>query len=245
MLKFFRQIRQQNLNQGQMKKYTLYAIGEILLVVIGILIALQINNWNEGRKDRQLEVKYLTNLKNELNGNTKRTKRLILDRYEGKMEGLQLAKSYVEGDYKVQDTSGFILKVSYGAVFSNGIEFLNTNTFDELSSTGNLQLIRNETLKESIHGHYRFIKSQKVNVRFYMSDYLKMINSQRVFDEDNPNKFSPYEQKSMLKKLKTEEAYENTNLEITYAKRVISLMREFETRSHDLIRLIDEEINNQ
>ena len=50
MLKFFRSIRRQLLNENKTGKYFRYAIGEILLVVIGILIALQINNWNEGRK---------------------------------------------------------------------------------------------------------------------------------------------------------------------------------------------------
>lgn len=50
MIKFFRQIRQRLLAQSKFSKYLLYAIGEIVLVVIGILIALQINNWNESRK---------------------------------------------------------------------------------------------------------------------------------------------------------------------------------------------------
>ena len=52
MIKFFRHIRQSLINQNRTKKYLLYAIGEIILVVIGILIALQINNWNESRKEK-------------------------------------------------------------------------------------------------------------------------------------------------------------------------------------------------
>jgi len=50
MIKFFRKIRQQLLTENKFSKYLLYAIGEIVLVVIGILIALSINNWNESRK---------------------------------------------------------------------------------------------------------------------------------------------------------------------------------------------------
>ena len=50
MSKFFRHIRKTLLEQNKMGKYFKYAIGEILLVVIGILIALQINTWNENRK---------------------------------------------------------------------------------------------------------------------------------------------------------------------------------------------------
>ena len=55
MIKFFRKIRQNLLSEGKNGKYFKYAVGEIILVVIGILIALSINNWNEKRKDRLIE----------------------------------------------------------------------------------------------------------------------------------------------------------------------------------------------
>lgn len=59
MIKFFRQIRKSLIEKNQMGKYFKYAIGEILLVVIGILIALQINNWNEERKEKEILNSYL------------------------------------------------------------------------------------------------------------------------------------------------------------------------------------------
>jgi len=55
MIKFFRKIRQNSIKDNKMINYLKYAIGEIVLVVIGILIALSINNWNENRKDRIAE----------------------------------------------------------------------------------------------------------------------------------------------------------------------------------------------
>ena len=63
MIKFFRQIRKSLLSKGRTKKYLLYAIGEILLVVIGILIALSVNNYNENRKLKNYEVSILNDLK--------------------------------------------------------------------------------------------------------------------------------------------------------------------------------------
>ena len=66
MIKFFRKIRQNLLTENKFSKYLIYAIGEIILVVIGILIALQINNWNENRKANIKEMANLKSLKSEL-----------------------------------------------------------------------------------------------------------------------------------------------------------------------------------
>ena len=66
MIKFFRHIRKSLISENKMGKYFKYAIGEILLVVIGILIALQINNWNENRKARLTEVTKLNKLLEDL-----------------------------------------------------------------------------------------------------------------------------------------------------------------------------------
>ena len=63
MFKIFRKIRQNLLRENKVYRYLLYAIGEIILVVIGILIALQINNSNEARKNSNREISYLENLK--------------------------------------------------------------------------------------------------------------------------------------------------------------------------------------
>ena len=67
MIKFFRKIRQNLLSEGKTGKYFKYAIGEIILVVIGILIALQINNWNEVRKNDEKETILIKNITEDLN----------------------------------------------------------------------------------------------------------------------------------------------------------------------------------
>jgi hypothetical protein len=66
MIKFFRRIRQNFLIEGKATKYLLYTLGEIVLVVIGILIALQINTWNDEHKDRSLEIKILKEIYSNL-----------------------------------------------------------------------------------------------------------------------------------------------------------------------------------
>jgi sensor domain CHASE-containing protein len=66
MIKLFRKIHQTLVMENNTSKYLTYAVGEIVLVVIGILIALSINTWNENRKLRQSEQDILNNLKTEL-----------------------------------------------------------------------------------------------------------------------------------------------------------------------------------
>jgi len=66
MIKFFRRIRQKLINEGNLKRYLIYAAGEVLLVMIGILLALQVNNWNETRKTKILNKSLLLSIKKDL-----------------------------------------------------------------------------------------------------------------------------------------------------------------------------------
>jgi hypothetical protein len=66
MIQIFRKIRQNLIASGNTGKYIKYAIGEIVLVVIGILIALQINNWNEQQNERKIEKQYMQNMLEDL-----------------------------------------------------------------------------------------------------------------------------------------------------------------------------------
>ena len=72
MISFLRKIRQKLLSQNKISGYLLYALGEITLVVIGILIALQVNNWNLERNDQIAEQKALQDLKEEFEDQAKR-----------------------------------------------------------------------------------------------------------------------------------------------------------------------------
>ena len=66
MIKIFRKIRMQLLAENMLNRYLIYAIGEIMLVVVGILIALSINNWNNKKIERQTELKIYENIKNQI-----------------------------------------------------------------------------------------------------------------------------------------------------------------------------------
>jgi hypothetical protein len=77
MIKFFSKIRYSLIEQNKSGKYFKYAIGEIILVVIGVLIALSINNWNENRKNSIKEIQFLEGFKNDLMANKTELNRVI------------------------------------------------------------------------------------------------------------------------------------------------------------------------
>ena len=84
MLPFFRKIRFQLAQDNQFLKYSRYAIGEIAMVVVGVLIALQINNWNENRKDNEKKLFYIQLLQEDLMKDTAQIKQFIrqVDHFE-------------------------------------------------------------------------------------------------------------------------------------------------------------------
>ncbi|MDT0554744.1 DUF6090 family protein [Patiriisocius hiemis] len=146
MIKFFRKIRQNLLSENKFSKYLIYAIGEIILVVIGILIALQINNNNELNKQRAKEVQFLKNLKSDLIFEESELERYIGIR-ESIVSSAQIALEHFNGK-PVENIQMF----NYHT-FNVGIwqEFQrNNNTFVELLNSGNFTIISNESIKNEL-----------------------------------------------------------------------------------------------
>ncbi|MBO6881438.1 DUF6090 family protein [Winogradskyella sp.] len=142
MIKFFRQIRQSMINQNRTKKYLLYAIGEIILVVIGILIALQINNWNEDQKSRKDERYVLTEVLKNLEEDAILVKEIIEQRQKAKTAIIELQK-FVSSESKDTDSLKFYLV----DILTFERYFPINNAYEILKSKG-LQLSNNELTTE-------------------------------------------------------------------------------------------------
>jgi len=148
MLKFFRKIRQQQLSQNQFSKYLFYALGEILLVVIGILIALQINNWNEEQKNRSKEQQYLAALKLEIATNINRLNQEI-ERNDNHIKAAKAIATMIALNNQPKDETAFSSQLR--KVFVDDAVFTPKNTIiNEIESTGSLKLIQNKLLREFI-----------------------------------------------------------------------------------------------
>ena len=146
MIKFFRHIRQRLIRENRFSKYLLYAIGEIILVVIGILIALQINNANEARKERAREINYLKNLKIDLQSELKNNEEFAILRFAKAKSASELLKG--NPPTTIQDVQKYTDR--YELVFIWNVFVPNNNTFKELISSGNLSLIKNEAIKNGL-----------------------------------------------------------------------------------------------
>jgi len=94
MIKFFRRIRQNMIKENRASKYLLYAIGEVVLVVIGILIALSINNWNENRKEEVILKSNLSTILEILENDKAQLLTLIQSRKESTKQSTSIINSY-------------------------------------------------------------------------------------------------------------------------------------------------------
>ncbi len=176
MAKFFRRIRQQLLSQNSFARYLAYAIGEIFLVVIGILIALQVNNSNEQRKSDAKGRNYLISMKSELLNNLEVVKTEIetLDRsMSGQRELISLMNT--EKDTAKEVNLSRIFAVS----FSNVHELrYRDGTFKELLYSGGLTSIDNDSIRNEVtswEGRMIAIRKQEkgvYEVREKIIDYM-------------------------------------------------------------------------
>ncbi len=161
MIKFFRRIRQKMLSENKFSKYLLYAIGEILLVVIGILIALSINNWNEERKLRNQEDKLLLDLRSDLNAS-------LDELVEGKkfneatLQHYHLIHEAILKDRTYHDS----LEVAFGLISNWHSPYFTYTAYESLKTKG-IDIIQNDSLKGKI------VKMYERTYAFLVEDYDK------------------------------------------------------------------------
>ena len=256
MIPFFRKIRKTLADDNKPIKYFRYAIGEIVLVVIGILIALQINNWNEQRITRDKELVYLNGIKNDLEMNILEIEEFINNRREQVRAANQLLEHF-NGE-PVDDWNAFSLDAV--SIYTWQRFFQIDNTFQELINSGNLSIISNEEIKKRLlnldvlykklnynEDHFRY----DAEVTLYEPSY-GMIDIQTLVDnyiyqlsggqagalvdvEANAN----YQE--MLKDQKQKNGFAFAALEFSSMISRFEVMKE---KCEEILALIDEELKN-
>ncbi len=216
MIKFFRHIRQKLFRENRISKYVLYAIGEILLVVIGILIALQINNWNENRKLVDQENKIL----NELHANLRADSidhTANMEWYENSSNSAKFVVASLESRAAWNDS----MALHYGRIFTKGLANLNTSTYENLKSQG-FNLIQSDSIRNAFTYLYtnqydRLLKYEKElsidnNNQVVLPVFLKRLKMDRWFHA------TPLDHKALLDDLEFREVVRFNGVTMKFMK---------------------------
>ena len=215
MIKFFRKIRQKLLVENRFNKYLLYAIGEIVLVVIGILIALQINNWNDQNKETKELHQYLSKIRGNIHQDI-----LILDSIKKRRWKVQkicakATQDFLSDQYKLQ---------TFLSTLESFVEYYfvpNQSGYDALKSSSYLGKI-NGTKIDSLLDNYNIIIHQIVKeeegfntlienmeYRFVGNNDLSVLMQVYFYGIDNAKKNPKYAQiiEKRMRELNSNNAY--------------------------------------
>lgn len=222
MLRFFRTIRKKLIEQDNVRKYLLYAVGEILLVMIGILLALQVNNWNELRKEKEREQVYLQLLHQNLSTDLQILK-LNQDFYKEVLENGTRLLAYIRNEEASEFSQWELLVSAFHASQIWSIIF-ESSTYEELKSTGDLSLLKNAFIRDrlgfyygggrlryeetiGINPHYR--KMSRMAIPYHILGYMwdechETLGDTQILNKCEPN-ISEEEAKEVLGKLVNDE----------------------------------------
>lgn len=154
MLKFFRKIRQQLMTENKFSKYLLYAGGEILLVVIGILLAIQINLLNQARIDKITEKEYYQRFLDDV----LLDEELISIQTRETIERLKGSNRLIEELQKGYDNMEIIASAIIKSVSKSNFGLRPTQTtYEDIISSGNIKLIRDMELRKRLDDYYTFM----------------------------------------------------------------------------------------
>ncbi|GAB5410290.1 MAG: hypothetical protein BalsKO_26550 [Balneolaceae bacterium] len=190
MLRLFRNTRQKLIEQDNVRKYIWYAVGEILLVMVGILLALQVNNWNEGRKLVQEEEYIIQELINEFDKNLT----LLQRDYRGNKATLDATNDLMEmflaekEDFSLDHLDSLLVTLLMNTSFDPS-----TGVVEEIISTGRLSVLRDDSLRYLITQWPSVLRDQQEDIEirsFHFQEILlpaisRMVpikNSNRYFD---------------------------------------------------------------
>jgi hypothetical protein len=258
MIKYFRKVRQSMLSEGKSGKYLKYAIGEIILVVIGILLALQINSWNQHRIENKQEKEVLSSLKEEFQYNFDELEESILINKKVTQSCVKLTELIRTDSINKMPEVVDKLLVNVGGF----------NSFDarigisgEVVNSGKLQILKNDEIRAQLGNWLKILSDCEEDIHFRSDNYtmnlmpflmkrFPLANGElsKKFEFDKSNYLVTYKDKSPFRmNLNMNELMEFEN-QIWHHKHnhdyvVINelIIKDF---INSTIKMIEEELNN-
>ena len=248
MIKIFRHIRQRLLSENKIIKYLLYAVGEIVLVVIGILIALNINNWNQEIKTKKQEIKILAELKNDLKTNLNE----IIETYNttrSRQLSTVLILDYFENNKTIDDS----LKQAFENINMDGLFNIANTTFKYIESEG-INSLSNDTLRirvtEMYERHLKNIVTRENRTWEIVNEELLPLMNERFISSPTIDKSVSF----AIEALNTPKNIKSLSEDSTFKNSIVRLQnwllvrmkwqKEAEKSLEQLIIDVQEEINN-
>jgi len=197
MITLFRRIRQKLIDSGSVSKYLLYAFGEITLVMFGILLALQVNNWNQKKQLMEQEQEVISALYEEIDANDTILRLCMVD-INNRIAVIDSMQNYVGPAYANLPDS--IIHRWLGAIGETERCAVEADVIDELRSSGSLNLIRNRSLRRDLSKWNTAILTMKSeesdwNQEFssilvpYLNNWVLWADVDYLFTKDDPNFF--------------------------------------------------------
>lgn len=238
MIKLFKKIRQQLLKGNRFGKYLLYATGEIILVVIGILVALQLNNWNEERKARILEKKTLKELRSDLLQNIKDIEENIVSLETSKLAN-EIILLHSKNVLSYNESLDFHFANMYPYITFSPIQ----TTYNNLSQNG-INLITNDSIRTHVSELYaNQFNLYKVFESTYLvehyENYLKPMFMTEFVTFDIYESFKPRNYDQFIK---NKDYNQIMNYSVENYPRFIIIQSRFKVMAEKLISEIDNEI---
>ena len=248
MIKFFRPIRKDLMTQNKTSKYLKYAIGEIILVVIGILIALQLNEWNDHRKEIKLEKEYYCRLLDDVRLDKEQIqnlRKLAKNRLVASNQSVRLLL-----DSKSDKTNiATQIAQSTRAIYSDFEP--NNSAYEDLKSGANLSIIRDKSIIKSLNHYFNRVEELKsiimingtsgADIFFSHKDYFANGYAQASIREGRLKNGLDQDLKEAVL------SFDNNNLTPQMRTRLLNESLEFvgaNTRQIELYGLLLEEIND-
>lgn len=228
----------------KIRKYLLYAIGEIILIFIGVFAANQTELWRQSRDDRKQIIETLGNMKYDVEFDTSRLNSLIINRFDVKMNGLYLLKKHIDHPGKITDTLTFLNTIAKGAMFSFWYSSKQT-AYAQLASLGLIYKIDDDSLRSQIVEYYDAEEYSTFALKTE-SDYIGIINSLRPTYQTRDS-ISADDQKYMMRYIaaETDDLKRNLNTEISHGYTMLRLAVDRKNKGAKVLRLIDNYLKNQ
>jgi len=225
-----------------MQSYLKKAAGQVALVVVGVLIALQIAEWTDDLEADRRHRTYLTRLAGDLRADTSFSQSIVMRRRPSTLEGLKVAKAWIQRDVTVKDTLGFLNTVQRGAIFGTGLFPVADFTYKQIVLSGEASRIQNASLRVNLHRYYRETEVMEKRAQRQNKQLPSVRKRYATFDYSRPLQIDSYDQKRMMRAMRSDRFTTLVNPEHTYAEAIEQEMIDLQNLALKPLQTIAQEI---